>query len=306
MKKGYTSRNKRLDCTRSIPWTILIKITNLNWPTLWRDSNFFADSDHTGRCWETWRVSELLTFNLSIQVSGRWDSYSEETSTASSTSWETGLWSPAMETRSCVKRCSETASLTWWVYPWYRSTTSSTSCSTSWIAAVTCFGLCCKRCVTVRGAVEPCTVDIMRRMRIDFPGDVGVFSPLYLNHMILEPGECCYYAAQELHAYISGECVECVGCSNNTIRAAMTPKYIDRTALIHVGHRLTYVKAEFRFWTIRWQNRQNTWYPRKEIVSSPPSSITLPSAEISNSIGSELTMEQSIPPFILWTVALLL
>lgn len=87
----------------------------------------------------------------------------------------------------------------------------------------------------------------MRRMRIDFPGDVGVFSPLYLNHMILEPGECCYYAAQELHAYISGECVECVGCSNNTIRAAMTPKYIDRTALIHVGHRLTYVKAEFRF-----------------------------------------------------------
>ncbi|EYC01140.1 hypothetical protein Y032_0110g188 [Ancylostoma ceylanicum] len=74
----------------------------------------------------------------------------------------------------------------------------------------------------------------------DFPGDVGIFSPLILNHMILKPGECCYYAAEELHAYLSGECVECVGCSNNTIRAAMTPKFIDREALCEVlNYRMT-------------------------------------------------------------------
>ncbi|KAK5977890.1 hypothetical protein GCK32_015832, partial [Trichostrongylus colubriformis] len=58
--------------------------------------------------------------------------------------------------------------------------------------------------------------------------------------MILKPGECCYYAAEELHAYLSGECVECVGCSNNTIRAAMTPKFIDRDALCEVlNYRMT-------------------------------------------------------------------
>ncbi|KIH46765.1 hypothetical protein ANCDUO_23179 [Ancylostoma duodenale] len=87
----------------------------------------------------------------------------------------------------------------------------------------------------VRGCLSESTVEVIRKMYEDFPGDVGIFSPLILNHMILKPGECCYYAAEELHAYLSGECVECVGCSNNTIRAAMTPKFIDREALCEVA-----------------------------------------------------------------------
>ncbi|CAD6199898.1 unnamed protein product [Caenorhabditis auriculariae] len=92
----------------------------------------------------------------------------------------------------------------------------------------------------VRGCLQEETVAVIRKMSVDFPGDVGIFSPLLLNHMILEPGECCYYAAEELHAYLSGECVECVGCSNNTIRAAMTPKFIDRDALCEVlNYRMT-------------------------------------------------------------------
>uniref|UniRef100_A0A915AHT3 mannose-6-phosphate isomerase n=1 Tax=Parascaris univalens TaxID=6257 RepID=A0A915AHT3_PARUN len=85
-----------------------------------------------------------------------------------------------------------------------------------------------------RGCLTEATVEVIRKMAVDFPGDVGIFSPLFLNHIILEPGECCYYAAEELHAYLSGECVECVGCSNNTIRAACTPKYIDVDALCEV------------------------------------------------------------------------
>jgi len=96
----------------------------------------------------------------------------------------------------------------------------------------------------VRGCLIEDTVRVMEKMYNDFPNDVGCFSPLYLNHMILEPGECCFYAAEELHAYLSGECVECVGCSNNTIRAALTPKFIDREALIEVlNYRMT--KPEF-------------------------------------------------------------
>ncbi|VDM57973.1 unnamed protein product [Angiostrongylus costaricensis] len=94
--------------------------------------------------------------------------------------------------------------------------------------------------VEFRGCLTDSTVKVIQKMAIDFPGDVGVFSPLILNHIILKPGECCYYAAEELHAYLSGECVECVGCSNNTIRAAMTPKFIDREALCEVlNYRMT-------------------------------------------------------------------
>lgn len=92
----------------------------------------------------------------------------------------------------------------------------------------------------VRGSLREDTVGVIRKMARDFPGDVGIFSPLFLNHMVLMPGECCYYASEELHAYLSGECVECVGCSNNTIRAACTPKYIDREALVEVlNYRMT-------------------------------------------------------------------
>uniref|UniRef100_A0A914Z077 Phosphomannose isomerase type I helical insertion domain-containing protein n=1 Tax=Panagrolaimus superbus TaxID=310955 RepID=A0A914Z077_9BILA len=92
----------------------------------------------------------------------------------------------------------------------------------------------------IRGALIEESIPVLESMNKTFPGDVGCFSPLYLNHMILEPGECCFYAAEELHAYLSGECVECVGNSNNTIRAALTPKFIDRDALIKVlNYRMT-------------------------------------------------------------------
>ncbi|CAK5014801.1 unnamed protein product [Meloidogyne enterolobii] len=73
-----------------------------------------------------------------------------------------------------------------------------------------------------------------------FPTDIGCLSPIYLNHIILEPGECVYYGAQELHAYLSGECVECVSCSNNTIRAGLTNKFVDKANLIKVlNYRMT-------------------------------------------------------------------
>lgn len=26
-----------------------------------------------------------------------------------------------------------------------------------------------------------------------FKNDIGVFAPLIMNHIILEPGECCFY-----------------------------------------------------------------------------------------------------------------
>uniref|UniRef100_A0A914UQT4 mannose-6-phosphate isomerase n=1 Tax=Plectus sambesii TaxID=2011161 RepID=A0A914UQT4_9BILA len=90
------------------------------------------------------------------------------------------------------------------------------------------------------GCLSNDTVKVLLKMQDDFPGDNGCFSPLYLNHMILEPGECCYYAAEEMHAYLSGECVECVGCSNNTIRAALTNKHKDLEILCEtLNYRMT-------------------------------------------------------------------
>uniref|UniRef100_A0A0R3RRL5 mannose-6-phosphate isomerase n=1 Tax=Elaeophora elaphi TaxID=1147741 RepID=A0A0R3RRL5_9BILA len=92
----------------------------------------------------------------------------------------------------------------------------------------------------IRGSLSEETVAVIQKMSRDFPGDIGCFIPLLLNHIILSPGECCYYGAQELHAYLSGECIECVSCSNNTIRAACTSKFIDVEALCEVlNYRMT-------------------------------------------------------------------
>ncbi|VDK76999.1 unnamed protein product [Onchocerca ochengi] len=86
----------------------------------------------------------------------------------------------------------------------------------------------------IRGSLSEETVAVIQKMARDFPGDIGCFVPLLLNHIVLSPGECCYYAAQELHAYLSGECIECVSCSNNTIRAACTSKFIDIDTLCEI------------------------------------------------------------------------
>ncbi|KAI4352216.1 hypothetical protein L6164_006489 [Bauhinia variegata] len=60
-----------------------------------------------------------------------------------------------------------------------------------------------------------------------YPADVGVISAFFLNHVKLNPGEALYLGANEPHAYISGECVECMATSDNVVRAGLTPKYRD-------------------------------------------------------------------------------
>jgi len=65
------------------------------------------------------------------------------------------------------------------------------------------------------------------RIYREFPGDVGCFVIYFLNHVILEPGEAVYLAPNIPHAYLYGDCVECMACSDNVVRAGLTPKFKD-------------------------------------------------------------------------------
>ncbi|KAI0526973.1 hypothetical protein KFK09_002569 [Dendrobium nobile] len=60
-----------------------------------------------------------------------------------------------------------------------------------------------------------------------YPGDVGVISAFFFNYVKLNPGEALYIDANEPHAYVSGECIECMATSDNVVRAGLTPKYRD-------------------------------------------------------------------------------
>lgn len=65
-----------------------------------------------------------------------------------------------------------------------------------------------------------------------YPGDPGVFSPFFLNYLKLSPGQAVYLKANKLHAYVKGECIECMACSDNVVRAGLTTKYRDVDTLI--------------------------------------------------------------------------
>lgn len=67
-----------------------------------------------------------------------------------------------------------------------------------------------------------------------FPNDIGVLSIFFLNIIQMKPGQAIYLAANEPHAYLSGDCIECMACSDNVIRAGLTPKFKDVETLLEM------------------------------------------------------------------------
>ena len=67
-----------------------------------------------------------------------------------------------------------------------------------------------------------------------YPSDVGVFSPILLNLICLEPGQAMFLPAGELHAYLDGVGIELMANSDNVLRGGLTPKHIDVPELLNV------------------------------------------------------------------------
>ncbi len=65
-----------------------------------------------------------------------------------------------------------------------------------------------------------------------YPDDSGLFSPLLLNVVKLEPGEAMFLFAETPHAYLKGVALEVMANSDNVLRAGLTPKYIDIPELV--------------------------------------------------------------------------
>jgi mannose-6-phosphate isomerase len=65
------------------------------------------------------------------------------------------------------------------------------------------------------------------RLLAQYPGDVGCFSIYLLNFIELKKGESLFLRANIPHAYLLGDCVECMACSDNVVRAGLTPKFKD-------------------------------------------------------------------------------
>ncbi|KAI8927179.1 mannose-6-phosphate isomerase [Entophlyctis helioformis] len=89
-----------------------------------------------------------------------------------------------------------------------------------------------------RVAHSPDTLDkLLVRLNKEYPQDVGCFCALLLNYLTLSAGDAIFLAANEPHAYISGDCVECMATSDNVVRSGLTPKFKDVDTLVSM---LTY------------------------------------------------------------------
>jgi mannose-6-phosphate isomerase len=68
---------------------------------------------------------------------------------------------------------------------------------------------------------------LLLRLNNQYPQDIGILVSLLLNYYTLEQGQALVLAANEPHAYLSGDCVECMATSDNVVRAGLTPKFKD-------------------------------------------------------------------------------
>ncbi|KAF2278749.1 mannose-6-phosphate isomeras-like protein [Westerdykella ornata] len=82
--------------------------------------------------------------------------------------------------------------------------------------------------------------DLVIRLNDQFPGDIGLFVQFFLNYVKLDVGEAMFLKADDIHAYLSGDIIECMASSDNVVRAGFTPKFKDVETLTSM---LTYSYA---------------------------------------------------------------
>lgn len=79
--------------------------------------------------------------------------------------------------------------------------------------------------------------ELIPRLHGQFGADIGLFVLFFLNFVTLEPGEAMFLQADDIHAYVSGDIIECMAASDNVVRAGFTPKFKDVDTLVSM---LTY------------------------------------------------------------------
>ncbi len=68
-------------------------------------------------------------------------------------------------------------------------------------------------------------------LQSQYPFDIGILSPLFLNLLELQPGEAIYISAGILHSYLEGSGIEVMANSDNVLRGGLTPKHVDLAEL---------------------------------------------------------------------------
>ncbi|MCE0495569.1 mannose-6-phosphate isomerase, class I [Vibrio salinus] len=79
-------------------------------------------------------------------------------------------------------------------------------------------------------------LNLILELEKQYPADIGLFAPLMLNIITLQPGQAMFLDAETPHAYLKGTALEIMANSDNVLRAGLTPKYIDVDELVSCTH----------------------------------------------------------------------
>jgi mannose-6-phosphate isomerase len=74
----------------------------------------------------------------------------------------------------------------------------------------------------------------MVKISREYPEDIGIFAPVLLNLIRLNPGQALSLQARTLHAYLEGTGIEIMANSDNVLRGGLTPKHVDVPELLRV------------------------------------------------------------------------
>lgn len=74
----------------------------------------------------------------------------------------------------------------------------------------------------------------MAQLHQQYGADMGIFFPLVLNYLVLQPGEAIYLDAGIPHAYLRGTGLEVMASSDNVLRGGLTSKHMDVPELLRI------------------------------------------------------------------------
>ena len=69
---------------------------------------------------------------------------------------------------------------------------------------------------------------LIKKLYNNFGLDSGILISMFMNHFHKKKGESFFIDANIPHAYIYGNCLELMACSDNVIRLGLTPKLVDK------------------------------------------------------------------------------
>lgn len=139
--------------------------------------------------------------------------------------------------------------------------------------------------------------DFVRTLNAQYPLDVGVLAvPFFMNLVTLNRGEAIYIGADEAHAYLEGDIIECMAVSDNVLNAAFVPPGTRNTRTFLES--LTYTAREPRHWLLKKIPYRRSRTGRTLAFNPPLEEFTVLWTKLREHEGSEEYLENAEGPTI--------